>query len=303
MNRFFPLLGLVSLSVACGGRLGIEEPADSAITDTGTSSETTIPDSITVDGRPDVVPETPGDAPIDSPPPTPATCDAIVAAVCGPDTAPCCTKHGFTWGESGCKSVMSGYCGGQVDAVKAGTMTYDASYLDACAKSWVSELKTCDMDFITYIKSTFACAQLFNGTKAPGDACDPTLYECKAPKGGAAWCDQAAKRCRVYTVVPKGGGCNYYGSTIRYCDSGLYCDLTSPTSTCLDALKTGEACAGPDDLACGLDNVCKDNKCAPGLPKDALCGSNPECASYQCTAGKCTDPNVTIVSKWICGSP
>jgi len=310
MNRLHRLVGLsfstlsLLLAAGCGGSVKVEEPADTGSgIDSATTSDSSSPDSIVPESGTDIGSET-VEAGIDSPPPTPKTCDAMTAAICGTDTAPCCTKHGFTWSEAGCKAVIAAYCGGQVDAVKAGTMTYDESYLDACTKSWASEMKTCDMDFITYLKSSFACAQLFNGTKAPGDSCDPRGYECKAPKGASAYCDQTAKKCRVYTVVAKGEGCNYLGSTIRYCDTGLYCDVTSPTSTCQPALKTGEACDGPDDPACGLYNYCKDNKCAPGLASGVTCGTNPECASYVCKGGTCTDPSITVVSSYICtGGP
>ncbi len=298
------LFVLPALPLACGGRLGIEEPPDSGSpVDSSVDSGGETVSETSAEVSPEVAPDVPLDVPKDSPPPTPKTCDTLVGAICGPDTATCCSKHSFTFGKSGCETAINYYCGSMVDAVKAGTATYDESYLAGCAKAWGTQMKMCDMDFITYTKLGFDCSQLFNGTKAPGDTCNPSGYaECKAPVGSSAYCDRSAKKCRVYTVVGKGAPCNFYGSSIHYCDLGLYCDLTSSTSVCQTAKKLGDACDGPDDFSCGLYNVCKDNKCTPGLGDGADCTVNSECASYQCDKGKCTDPNVTLAGPYICGS-
>ena len=99
----------------------------------------------------------------------------------------------------------------------------------------------------------------------------------------------------------EGKGCNFAGKTIHYCDLGLYCDTTSTTPTCKKQQSLGATCDGPDDFSCGYGNVCKDAKCAPGLPAGAACTpSAMECASWGCTSGKCTSPNVELADPTIC---
>lgn len=276
--------------VACGGR----QTSDlDETTDTGTladaSTETATDSATTTDG-----------APADAPP-TADTCAAFVGAVCNDSTKACCEKVGLGWGGDACKTGLDYFCNALVGQVAVGKATYDASKLEACSKGWKDNLAGCQVSWRASGKNLLPCDQLFNGLKAPGETCDPNgVKECHAEPGFGAYCDQTAKKCRTYAFVGAGQPCNFVGSTLRYCDDGLYCDMTTGTSTCKTAKAPGAACDGPDDLSCGYEYVCKDNKCQKGAPEGTACGGNTECASWTCTASKCTATTQPAVSSFIC---
>ena len=298
---------------ACGGKTNDIDGGDGSV-DSGTSGDTNVTplDAIggdttppPFDGPPTVgippfdgpFPDTPvpPDGPVDTAPPDPSICDGLAAAICSSATSTCCTSRGSTYDESTCKSNETTYCNEQIAAVKGGKLTYDPSQLDACKAAWSSEVTKCSIFFTDWVKMNAPCQQLFNGTVAPGAACTFD-YQCQASPGGSAYCNTTSKKCVSYVVVAAGAGCNFTGSTIHYCDTGYYCDTTSTTPTCTPQRALGDACDGPDDLSCGYLNVCDSTgHCVVGKPAGATCsGSALECASWTCTGGKCTDPNVEL---------
>jgi len=291
----FGILLLALPLVACGGKQSPESEigaTDSApLGETSTDASTDAVD----DGAPSDTPT------VTDAKPTPETCKKFVGAVCSDATKACCEKVSLPWGGDACTTGMDYYCNALVDQVTLGKATFDPSQLDACVKGWQTNIATCVVNWRTSAKNMQPCDLLFNGTRAPGEACNPTaLKECHAPPGFGAYCDQTAKKCRAYGIVAKDQPCNFYGSTIRYCDDGLFCDLTATTPTCQPAKALGAACDGPDDFSCGWDNVCKENKCTKGAPGGSTCTVNADCASFQCTTGKCTDTTNPAVSSFIC---
>jgi hypothetical protein len=229
-----------------------------------------------------------------------SVCDKFATATCTPAFQMCCTSKGFTWDELGCTDVAKLFCDNSRDGVTAGKTVYDPTYADACAAAWKSAGSSCVLSLTDWIKNRVPCAQTFNGKTAPGGSCTRDS-DCHADAGQVGICDNSSKKCRAYGVVGKGAACSYFGISPRLCDKNLYCDFTSGSiPTCKDATPLGGSCFGIDDQSCGLGNTCKAGKCAVGAPSGASCTRDLECASWSCSVGKCTDPNVTYASKAFC---
>lgn len=288
----------------CGGRQlgdGVEPGVDAAV-DSGVDGS--------LDGTSDTATEAEPDGAIDVAPDGPIgpgdrkkVCDALIASICGPPTKACCDAQKILFDLDACTASVRGWCGFRMDQVEAGVAKLDISKLDACAKGYAAAYSTCTLNFLSYLDHVIPCAQLVDGVKAPGEACNPKIPDqCKAGGAGFSVCDETLKRCRLYQLQPLGAACNYTGSTIRYCQKGLFCDVGGPgAATCKVAKKTGEACAGPGDLSCGVEgNVCKDGKCQPGLPGGATCSSFDECASLTCDAGACGKPTFPMATAEVC---
>jgi hypothetical protein len=305
-------LGMGCLVVGCGGRVNPEAGSD---IDSGTGSDAGLDSSVKpgpIDGSPlptDVKP-TPDDAPIfvdggptpaDSGPiPSATVCDELAKAICGSATKACCDAHKVTYDAAGCEAAEKSYCETQRSWVKSGRLTYDPGQLGNCEAGWMKALTACSVNWIEWFQFNQPCAQLFNGTILAGDKCSYDI-ECYSPPGGRGYCDTDSNRCRVYDFVGPGKGCNFAGKTIHYCLPGLYCDTTSTTPTCQPQVPLGGTCDGPDDLSCGYNNVCKDGKCALGLPAGATCDPSAlECASWSCDGGTCTSTNVELADPSIC---
>lgn len=226
------------------------------------------------------------------------TCAKIAVGTCNPAFEACCKSSGFTWDYIGCEDISRSWCDDAVDGVFAGRTTYNAAYADACASGWRAMTSACSPHLFDWVKNQVACSQLFNGMAPPGAPCTRST-ECRAGAGQMAWCDDDAKRCRAFSVVPLGGSCNYFGATVRWCDRGLTCNTMS--GKCVTSTPVGGACFGPDDTACGIGFSCRAGKCAVGSPVGASCVRDLECASWECSFGKCTDIRVPLASKALCG--
>lgn len=273
--------------------------------DTGSHDDS----SSTIDGHnTDTTPPPVDTSPPPPPPPTTLdnVCEKLAAVVCSSKTSACCAAHSVPYDDGGCHSGIAADCNAEVDAVKAGTVTFDASSFDACAAAW-SELEgKCSVPILEYIKTYPPCMQLFNGMSAPGSSCT-SFADCHADPGGFVECKSSAGNvCVQYFIVGKDATCNYDGDVIHFCDAGLYC--SSSSNTCRPAKGTGAGCGGTWDPSCGFGNTCDyTNHCAPGAPMGTSCTSGLECASWSCASYPtyaCTDPNVEVATKATCtGTP
>ena len=300
MRRTALALLLVSSLAACGGKVPSEEFNSDAGTTDSAATDTTTPDGGPVDTTPSTDVVIGSDAK-----PTADTCKKFVGGICNDATKACCSKAGLTWDPDACNTGLDYYCNALVDEVNLGRATYNPSFLDACVTGWEDSLKQCEISGLASAKYQIPCAQLFNGLVKPGEVCKGTRYaECESPPGFGSYCDKKAGskegRCRAYGFVGKDQGCNYTGTTVRYCETGLYCDVTSPTSTCKPSKALGAMCLGPDDYSCGFNARCADSKCAPLAAAGATCGANEECLSYKCTTGVCEKAESAVVSPYIC---
>lgn len=284
-NILLALMLFASVTTACASK--VETSGDVPPVDSGVDGSTSS----------DVAVETATDAAVL--PTEERTCKRLADAMCGKATEACCGTLGITYAGGGCREATMAWCSGLIDAVAAGKATYDDSQLEACAKSWESSISKCQTEFIPYLRQAVACAHLFNGTKAPGSPCTSSA-ECMAPAGMSTYCDNTAKRCRASSVVPAGSTCNFTGSTLRYCDEGLYCDLTGATAECKPQLAEGAACSSSNYIACGYSHTCVADKCGTGLAGGETCATGPECSSWTCTDGKCNSVLYPMVDKGLC---
>lgn len=301
MRRTSLALVLASSLVACGGKVPADEFNSDAAADSAAASDTS---AIGEGGGPDTAPSSDVTVGSDAKP-TADTCKRFVGGICNDATKACCAKSGLTWEPEACNTGLDYYCNALVDEVNLGRATYNPSFLDACVKGWEDSLKLCQISSLASAKFQIPCAQLFNGLVKPGEICKGTRYaECESPPGFGAYCDKKAGakdgRCRAYGFVGKDQGCNYTGTTVRYCETGLYCDVTSPTSTCKPSKALGAACLGTDDYSCGLEARCIDSKCTALRATGSMCAINEDCLSYKCTTGTCEAGEGNVVSPYIC---
>jgi len=281
---------LAAVVLGCGSK--IEAPPETPATDTGVASDTSA--SETAEDAPSVDAAEAGIKPTEE-----RTCKRLIDAYCSPATQDCCSELTIPWAEAACREAARSYCTSLIDQVTLGRATYDDTQLEACAKSWETPSTTCRSEFIPYLQNAVACAHLFNGVREPGSECTAS-FQCKAPPGGVAHCDQTAKRCRASSISPEGGACNFTGSNVRFCADGFYCDLTGSVAACKKELAEGAECSVANYIACGYSRTCVDGKCGAGLDVDSMCTENAQCASWTCRDGKCTSLFYNRVDKGLC---
>jgi hypothetical protein len=152
------------------------------------------------------------------------------------------------------------------------------------------------------VKTYGVCYELLNGTIAAGSGFCSDANECKAGPTALPSCSGTGT-CSDFIIVGKDQPCNYEGAVKHFCDYGLYCPFTGGATKCLAAKSLGSGgCSGGSDPSCGWGNRCDGtNHCAPGLPMGSSCSGDLQCASWGCTSGKCTDPNVQMAVPTTCG--
>ncbi len=283
-------LTLCTLTAACGGKLN-DPPA--TMGDTGAPTD----GGTTGDGG--------SGGGSDTPLPDGKTCAQMGDAICGAEAKACCGTLNLAYDEAACRTSVNYWCNFQVDAANAGSTTYDPTQLAACVKGWRESFAVCNISWIDWGKKSLPCAQLFNGTKAPGQSCTSEV-ECQAEPGFIAYCDTretmatSDDRCRQYGFVAEGKPCNYTGTTIRYCDVGLYCDYGVSPAVCKKSRAAGESCPGGQDPSCGYDHVCVGGKCALGKPGGSDCTDATECGSWACEGGKCDSTTFPLATSETC---
>lgn len=235
--------------------------------------------------------------PPDASTPIATACSKIAKSTCTPAFEMCCKSHGFAYDSLACDDVSRQWCDDAADGVVAGKTTYNPAWADACAAGWANNTSACQPHIFEWVKNQAPCSQLFNGTVAVGGVCTRSS-DCRAGLGEFAYCDETARRCRTIAIVGPGQTCNYFGAAIRWCDRTLTCDTS--TARCVAATPIGGTCFGADDTSCGIGNSCRAGKCALGAAPGASCTRDLECASWECSFGKCTDIRYTVASKILC---
>ncbi|MGZ6092052.1 MAG: hypothetical protein ACXWUG_08525 [Polyangiales bacterium] len=267
---------------------GPTDDSSTVVTDSGTATDTSkpdAPDTITLDN----------------------VCDRLASAVCTKKLASCCGSKGVTYDEGNCRDAITTSCGDQVDAVKAGDGTFDATAFAACAAAWSTLEGKCSVPILDYVKTYPPCQQLLNGTVAPNDGCTKDS-DCHAAPGQWVRCaTDGSARCNAFTIPGSGKPCGYGTGTAAICDYGLACNYTSMTmGTCKSAKGVGATCT--QDTECGFGNYCAKSPfggmsgtCATGLPYMTACSTSASCASGRCSSGSCTNPNFELAIPALCG--
>jgi hypothetical protein len=271
-------------------------PGDTSWTPDGTPYDGTTPPP---DGSTDGI-TPPPDSP---PPPPPVTLDNVCSkmgdAMCTSPLESCCSAKSLAYDSTGCKDGIKFDCDLDVADVKAGKAKFDASKYDACMAAYGTMITKCSLPVLEFVKLAAVCSQLFVGSVPPGSPCTRDS-QCAAPVGAWGNCNGSGV-CETDAVVGKDASCTSAGVNKRFCDTGLYCSGTGGPSTCKPAKPLGGSCAGPwESYTCGFGNTCNLNKCAPGAAEGTFCTDNLACASWSCSFGRCTDPNVTVASPGLC---
>lgn len=228
-------------------------------------------------------------------------CAATTPKICAARKG-CCDKAKLAHETAGCEAHEKSKCDLNVAEVKAGTMTFDGSKVDACLAKYQQLLDKCYVSFeeISAFIADLKICQIFVGKVAAGGACSRT-EQC-APAAGAN--EQVActnGKCVLTKLLPEGSACKYESGSTEFCQSGTYCDADFTkmpiVGTCKKSLAIGESCAGKQ-FACGLGSYCDmaSQKCTEGKAVGAACGSDLECKTLACdgTAKTCSagDPLV-----------
>lgn len=221
-------------------------------------------------------------------------CSRVADAICSKTTEICCSAAGILYDEAQCKKNELADCVPDVLDVKAGKKTFDATKIEACLAGLKALSIECTMTLLPYVKALAPCYQIFPGTTPPGGSCTRE-QDCATPPGAIPICRGTPAQCEIVAVIEKGGVCAPAPSTTRYCDDGLACTggFCGPLSG---------KCSSPSDDACGFGFSCRAATCAEGLAEGLDCKSNYECASWKCSADRCTDPRVKFVGSKLCGA-
>lgn len=310
------LLAASTASAACGSanvsESSFDDPSLNDASSTGDTSTTTTDTSTPpTDDTSTDPPKKDGDPPGEdtAKPDTGAplsldnVCNRLADATCTAAFSSCCGTKGFSYKEAGCRAAVNASCAAQVKEIKGGKGTFNAAAFPACVSAWNALATKCSVPILEFLKTYTPCDQLLNGNQTPGNSCGED-WQCKAAEGTFANCGREG-RCESIAIVGSGAACVYGGYSRAICDYGLQCAFTSSTSgTCKTATKLGAPCM--NHFECGFGNYCDRGflgtspKCTAAGALGASCGEGPQCASGNCTGGKCTDPNASIADAALC---
>ncbi len=227
-------------------------------------------------------------------------CSKVAPQICSAAES-CCNTAGFGYDANGCQAASIFQCGKDVAEVKAGTMTFDPSKIDACLAEYQKLLAKCVLsiaDFFSLLEGLAPCNSIFQGNLPEGAACQRDA-QCALPGTPNTYvgCDEGTKTCVHWTRLAEGAQCQLGDGVTDYCETGLYCDVNlvgSPpfNGTCKQATALGAKCDGtnPYNLECGLGYYCNASTslCTVAKVGGASCTTGIECQTFDCEAGKCT---------------
>lgn len=214
---------------------------------------------------------------------------------------PCCQSSGYGFDASGCETRALASCDADVAEVRAGTMTFDPSYVDACITALGQAMHTCvpKADQVFSIADTLLpCTKIWRGSLPEGASCQRDEQCAPANQSNVyVRCDKTTKTCTHFQQLSLGQSCELSATATGACGPGLYCDaaLTSGppyTGVCRTATQPGQSCnaADPYDLECGLGYYCSASTgvCTSAKLGGSACTNALECQTMTCTGGQCT---------------
>lgn len=235
---------------------------------------------------------------------------AAAGAICD-NIGACCQTGGFTYDAAQCRQ-------GQIEWLTElygqTTATYDAAAAGACVQQLETAARNCEEG------PTDACARVFKGSKAVGEACEGD-FDCAPVAGAAVTCERISDSELECQAIPRGkpgdpcvGNCTFIEGFVScydgdsesgegYCfeDDGLICregacapipEIGEPCSywDC----KPGAYCSSETEtcvVAGGVGDPCEwDEHCA----ETAYCGADGLCAAKKadgeaCEHGECVN--------------
>ncbi len=227
----------------------------------------------------------------------------VAAAFCGA-LKDCCTAANFAYDDAACISQVETHTGflwsgGQGTAYNGDAVAGCADALKALETKCVAD-ESVVYDEVNYgDPAVFACQQVHNGTKSPGEPCQED-WECAWTPSAAAYCDaypsKEAKICQLRTFGAKiGSPCGElepYDHTL--CDYGGYCVKSGPAGT-TSAAGTCKPLPqlGPPGAACSSWQDCDSSSC------DDI---KKVCKPRSAVGEKC-DSSANCVAGAYCGQP
>jgi len=281
----------------------------------GSSSDPVLANTPTADGG--------SDAPTADAASDPYTLDNVCART-GPKICalrkPCCEKN-FGYDEATCLAEANADCAQDVIDARAGRASFHPEVVDACLAKYNDIFVACEFTFDLYAKAlkVFRDCRVFDGQLAEGAACTRTS-QCKAPPSSneVASCDEdKSKQCTIVKILVAGDACELSDGFKGTCDEGLYCDVSFSSAplkgTCKAKTPLGQSCdkTKRPNIECGFGFRCDESGvCAKGLPGNAACTSDLDCASVKCAAkstgvdsgSACTTPD-PVVKREECKGP
>lgn len=217
-------------------------------------------------------------------------CDLTAPKVCAQRVG-CCTQSGG-YDEAGCLTNTKADCAKNVAEVRAGTMTFDGSNIDACLAKLAPIVDKCRLEFpdLQSIITAFSGCRVFAGNLGEGVACERD-EQCKPATTNDAFvsCSKTTHKCQTIRLLSAGANCAFKDGISAVCGSGLYCDAATSGAnagegTCKTALALGAQCAVAQPFQCGLGAYCDGttHQCTKSKPGGSACENVLQCASLKC---------------------
>jgi hypothetical protein len=225
-------------------------------------------------------------------------------SVCGKLPAPtcmmrqsCCTQASG-YDEAACMTDVMTACEKNVADVKAGIMTFDGEFIDACIAATQAYSDKCFLtfnDLFAIPEDLEPCTHAFTGQLADGAACDRT-EQCKSSVADRQFvrCDTMTKKCTTYTFLPLDAACSISTKATEICDEGLYCKAFLLDGKCQPITPLGAACTPKQlSLECGFGNTCDSatSICIEAKAEGEACATPLDCKSVTCTGSVCVKPD------------
>lgn len=244
------------------------------------------------------------------PPPEPKytlenVCSKIAAPTCAMRKSCCDQASGYD--EAGCIAEATAECEANVADVKAGIMTFDGEFIDACIAATQPYSDKCFLtvnDLYGIPADLEPCTHVFAGQLAESAACERT-EQCKSSVADREFtrCNTSTKKCTTYTFLAKDAACTISPAATKLCDEGLYCKALILDGKCAPTTPLGSTCTPkqPFTLECGLGNACDSatTTCVEGKKDGEACSLPVDCQSVTCTNSVCVKPD-PLFSKMQC---
>ena len=224
-------------------------------------------------------------------------CSKIAAPTCAMRKS-CCDQAG-AYDEAGCMAEVTAACKLNVADVKAGIMTFDGEFVDACITATQPYSDKCFLnvnDLFGIPEDLEPCTHVFAGQLAAGAACDRT-EQCASSVADREFtrCDASSKKCTTFTFLPLDAACTISAKATKICDEGTYCKAAILDGKCTANTAFGAACNSNAivSLECGWGNTCDKTTatCVEAGAEGATCTTPVDCKSVTCTGGMCVKPD------------
>lgn len=236
-------------------------------------------------------------------------CEKIAAPTCAMRQS-CCTQTPAGYDEAGCMTDVTTQCQKNVEDVKAGIMTFDGEFVDACITATQPYSDKCYLaipDLFGIPEDLEPCTHAFTGQLAEGASCERT-EQCQSSVADREFvrCEPSTKKCTKYTFLPADAACTISQTAKKICDEGLYCKAAILDGNCKPTTPVGAACVPKTlSLECGFGYTCDSttNTCVEAKNEGEACVTPLDCKSVTCTSNMCAKPSPLFDAMQCTGMP